>query len=607
MARTGLLLLAAVAVAVPIPLGAQVPVPTGSGLIAGQVVDEDTERGIAGVAVALVAAPQAGRGAGARRGAVYTDSQGRFYFAALASGTYMAAAQLPGYSSVVAQETVELADGARRTDLRLTLRKQGHISGVVRDDTGSPVVGVEVLALRRLSQPGRPSTLSVRGRARTDDRGIYRISNLTADTYFICACNHDPVPLDGVLLSTLTSRPQELLAISGRAAVAGADAVALERPLRTLPPTFHPQTGRASEAEPITLGGGEDRSGVDVSITSVPGSRVSGRILAAPGPVNAAFIRLRPIGDLPEAFAVTQLVPMLVQPDGRFDFAQVPPGDYVLNVNFRPGQRDGGPSGAALAFLGAGARPGGPPAPPVSDPNATGDPLWASEVISVGDQDVTGLVIGLQRSLTLSGRLQFVGAGTPPQAQALQNASVQLLSEEMGALLRSYSARVDGQGRFEVRGIVPGRYILGHGPNLSGWTTLRAVTTDGGDMTDRVIELGTSSLTNVVMTFTDTTLGRIEGRVVPVPDANEPIAVRVFPTDRKYWDELFGAVRRFRTAQVTAEGTYTIGPLPAGEYFIVAVPATPTETDIEALEALSKVADRVRVADGDTLVVEVRR
>lgn len=592
----------------------QAPAPpsVGTGFIAGQVVDADSGRGIGGVAVVLVAAPQGGQGPAARRGAVYTDSQGRFFFAALAAGQYMSAAQAHGYASVTAERMIELKDEARLTDIRFVLRKRGSISGIVRDDTGGPVVGVEVLALRRLTQAGRPPSLTAAVRGRTDDRGAYRLSGLDAGEYLICACNRDPIPFDGSLLITLAARPIDLLAVAGRAAVAGAGAVTLEGPQRTLPPTFYPNTVLASRAERVTVGGGEDKAAVDIGMTTTTAARVSGRIVGAPSSVHATFLRLRPLGDLPEAAAITQLVPMLVQPDGRFDFANVPPGEYMLEVNFRPGQHGGGPSGAALTFIGArGAQLAPLPGPPMrmgGPPDPASDPLWALELISVGDRDVTDLVIGLNRSLTITGRLQFVGSAPQPVTQMLQRVTFQLMSVEMGTQLRSYLGRPDEQGRFAVRGILPGRYALSYGGFATpGWSNLKSITAAGVDITDTLIEV-TADVTDMIVTVSDVPAATISGRVALAPNEQaNSLAVRLFPDERRYWQDPFGAVRRFKVGRLTATGSFTMTQVPAGEYLIVVGLVTDTDVSVETLEILARSAQRVRINDADKLVVEVRR
>jgi hypothetical protein len=607
--------LAVVVMALSVSTTGQVPgqPQVGTGLIAGQVVDADTGRGIAGVPVVLVATPAGGQGVVAGRSAAATDSQGRFVFAALASGQYMTLAQAPGYASVTAQRTVDLKDGARITDIRFLLRKRGSISGVVRDDSGGPVVGVEVLALRRLTQTGRPPTLSPIQRVRTDDRGVYRLGSLEAGEYLICACNREPIPFDGLLLTTLAARPLDLIAVAGRAAVAGAGAVALEGPQRTLPPTFHPNTPLASQAERVTLGGGQDKTAVDVSMTATTAARISGRIVGAPSSMSAAFLRLRPLGDLPEAAAITQMVPMLVQPDGRFDFANVPPGQYVLEVNFRPGQRGGGPSGAALAFIGARGAQMAPTAPPGPGRGAVqqdpaNDPLWASELISVGPHDITDLVIGLNRSLTMSGRLQFVGSAPQPTTQLLQRVAVQLLSVEMGTQIRTYSGRPDEQGRFEIRGILPGRYALGYGGfAIPAWSNLKSITAAGEDITDTLVEV-TTDVTDLLISASDVPAATITGQIALAPnEQSSTLAVRLFPAERRYLQDPFGAVRRFKTSRPTATGSFNMTQVPAGDYFIVVGLATDTDVSLETLDALAKTAQRIRVNDADTLVVEVRR
>jgi len=585
----------------------------GTGFIAGQVVDADSGRGIAGAAVVLLAAPQGGQGPAARRGAVYSDSQGRFFFAALAPGQYVSAAQLPGYAPITAERAIDLKDNSRLTDIRFVLRKRGSISGVVRDDTGAPVVGVEVLGLRRLTQAGRPPSLTAVARSRTDDRGVYRLSALDASDYLICACSRDPIPFDGLLLTTLAARPLDLLAIAGRAAIAGAGAVTFEGPQRTLPPTFYPNTVLASRAERVTVAGGEDKTAVDIAMATTTAARVSGRIIGAPSSVNAAFLRLRPMGDLPEAAAVTQLAPMLVQPDGRFDFANVPPGQYVLEVNFRPGQRGGGPSGTALTFIGTRGAQMAPPAPAGAgrgtlqgDPAA--DPLWASELISVSDRDVTDLVVGLNRSLVMNGRLTFTGSAPQPTAQQLQRVTMQLVSVEMGTQIRSYIGRPDDQGRFEMRGILPGRYALGYGGGaIPAWSNLKSITAAGEDITDTIVEM-TADVTDLIVSASDVPAATISGQVALAPNEDTTtLAVRLFPAERRYWQDPFGAVRRFKTGRLTTTGAFTMTQVPAGEYLLVLGPATDTDVSVERLGELARSAQRVRVNDADKLVVEVRR
>lgn len=584
----------------------------GTGLIAGQVVDVDSGRGIPGaVVVGSIVTMVEGGGRVSNSMAVVTDSQGRFVLTNAAAGTYTLLSQMPGYSSAIPTRSVPLEDGARVTDVKISLRRLVSVSGRVLDDSGTPVVNVEMLLLTRVVNQGRPPVLTPSVRTRTDDRGEYRFAGVPAGDYLICACLRDPIPFDGHLLTTLATRPLDLLGAAGRAVTAGGDAVSLDASLKTLPVTFYPGVTLASQAERVRVAAGEDKTGVDLTMTAVRAARVSGRIVGATSSVNAAHLRLRVMTDAPEAAGITQIVPMLVQPDGRFDFASVPPGEYVLEVTFRPGARGGGPSGAALAFVGAraqamqpavaaGQRMGGPADPALA-------PLWAHQPISVGDRDVTGLVIPLNRTMTVSGRVTFSGSAPAPPGP-LRGASAILTSVDTGFAARSYFGQLQTDHTFQFIGVLPGRYVLAMNLSAPPWVVVKSVASAGDDLTDTSIEIAGSDL-DLNVTVTDTTLGSISGRVaVRGGGTDEPTWVRIFPADRRFWPEPYAAPRRFRTGTVMSDGTFTLASLPAGEYFLIASTQSGNVwMDQPTLELMARTAERVRVNDGDKLVVEVRR
>jgi hypothetical protein len=591
----------------------------GSGLITGQVLDADTGKGIPLAPVALIgppgtgaASPQGRAGGPNRPLAVISDSQGRFFFDGLGAGSYVPQTEVSGYFSPGASQTVLLAEGSR-SDARILLRRYSTLFGRVTDDAGTPVVGMMVRALRRSSTQGRPPFLQSVSQARTNDRGEYRLGSLGPDEYLVCACVADPIPFDGNLLTMLAERPADLLAVAGRAITAGADTVSIDAALRTLPPTFHPHMTLASQAERVRVPPGEDRTNVDITITAVTGRRVSGRLVGATSSVTAQMLRLRVDGDVPEAAGITQIPPMLVQPDGRFDFANVPPGQYVLEVTFRPGQRGGGPTGAALGFVGGrGAAMAPPPPPPQRgggpmDPSL--DPLWAMERIAVGDRDITGLMVPLNRSLVVSGRVVFSGSAPQPNPQTIQRPIIQMLSVETGAQSRAYAGGLQPDGSFELRGVLPGRYGLTAALTLPGWPTLRSISSPNGELADTLIDLDASDLTNLVITITDTPATAVEVRVQPLPkDNTDPVFVRVFPADRRLWQEPFAATRRFRSVLVPATGVATISGLPPGDYLVSTANEVTTDWMTRAtLEKISGPAERFRLSESEKLVVEVRR
>ena len=591
--------------------------PVGTGLITGQVIDADSGKGIPNAPVALLGAPPPagtplqGRAGPVRPFAVISDSQGRFFFAGLAAGSYIPISEVHGYVPSSTPPVV-VTDGAR-VETRIPLRRLSSILGRVTDDAGTPVVGMMVRAFRRGVTPGRPPTLLASTQARTNDRGEFRLGSLTADEYLVCACTTDPIPFDGNLLTMIAARPVDLLAVAGRAITSGAETVSIDAALRTLPPTFHPNATLVSQAERVRVRPGEDRENIDITITAVAARRVSGRIVGASSSVTAQMLRLRQEGDLLEAAGITQIPPMLVQPDGRFDFANVPPGQYVLEVTFRPGQRGGGPTGAALGFVGTRGAASSPPAPP---PQRAGgpmdpalDPLWAMERISVGDRDVTGLTVILNRSLVVSGRVVFSGTAPQPNPQTLQRPILQMISVETGPLLRTYQSGIQPDGTFEMRGVMPGRYGLTPALSVPGWPTLRSINGPSGELTDTLLNLEAADLTNLVITITDAPASSVEVRVQPQPkDPTDEIWVRVFSADRRFWDEPFAAPRRFRGVRASATGAVTVSGLPPGEYFVTTAPENTTEwLTREMLEKISGQAQRLQLSGSEKIVVEIRR
>lgn len=582
-------------------------------MIAGRVLDSETRQGVPGSVVMLAGVRLASGDGGAvgRPGPpVRTDSQGRFAFPALPAGNYIVQAQLDGYAgnSGAAVREVELADGAIVPDVKIQLIKLATIAGTVRDDAGDPVVGVDVVAFHRTRLQGRPPVLAEDGRARTNDRGQYRLTGLLPGEYYVCACNRDPIPFDGQLLTTLASRPLDLLGVAGRAAKVGADTASLDATLRTYAPTFHPNATLVTRAERVKVSGADPKASIDIGVSAVRASRVSGRVIGVPATgLPASAVRLTRNGDVPEAAAIAQIVPMLVQPDGRFDFAGVPPGQYTLDVRTVPGTSSSGPGGAALAFIGSrgagmgGTRGGGP----------GGDPLWASQIISVGDEDVTGLMIALQPGATITGRLEFAGNGPPPQpgpATMARANRIQLNSAEPPPRFTQAGSTVDEDGTFRIPGVIPGRYVVVPSIALPGWPTLKSVTLGGVDITDMILDVDGRDLSNLVVTVSDAPMAEIRGTVASSGDPEIDTWVRAFPAERRFWEEPFGAFARFKGVRADGKNAFTITRLPAGEYFVIAVTEGGLEwMDKTTLEVMSRSAQRIRVVNGDKKVLEVRR
>ena len=595
----------------------QPPVPgvgpqavTGTGFISGQVIEIPSGRPVSEARVTLLSRgiAQPGTRGGVVQSAVITDAQGRFFFARLPIGPQTLNVQKTGYESSRGSTTLDLTEGDRVADIKLRLSPVAAISGTVRDSAGDPVVGTTVFAFRRNVVSGRVGWLQA-GRDVTDDRGEYRLSALPATDYLVCACTRDPIPFDGQLLKTIASEPLSLLSVASRALTVGADVVSLDNTLKTFAPRFHPNSASAARAARITVTPGEEKTGVDVSLDLVRATRVSGRVVGAQGPVQASSIRLLPAADAESGIDFTQLQPMVVQADGRFDFAPVPPGQYHVVVMHRDVTgAAGGPSGLAMGFVGS--RAGAPPVPMRVGSTGPVDPLlWASEPLTVGDSGVSGFTVALNRSLSVRGRVQYVGAAPQPRAQQLPGMTVILEPTNLSRFPLFPMGTMSSDGTFVVSNIVPGRYRVSVS-SFSGYPTLKSIVLGGQDITDMPLEVGEKDLAELVITFIDTPMAALTITApVTQPQAADDLVALVFPADRKFWADLLSGSRRFRMQAMSAKGVVNLINLPAGDYFVALGSTVEIQNwpDPALLDAVSRRAQRITLSDGGKQTIEVRR
>jgi carboxypeptidase family protein/PDZ domain-containing protein len=152
------------------------------GSIDGRVVD-DAGAPVRSFWVAFE--PRAGEGGAAHAPAAHfvDDAGGRFSFASLAPGAYTLAVRADGYAPALAP-TVDLASGARRSDLLVKLGRGGVIEGRIVDESRkTPLAGVKValdtsassLASFSSAPDAAPPAVT------TDANGYYRLENVPQD------------------------------------------------------------------------------------------------------------------------------------------------------------------------------------------------------------------------------------------------------------------------------------------------------------------------------------------------------------------------------------------------------------------------------------------
>lgn len=331
---------------------------TGTGVIAGRVIDVSTGRGLPDVVVSI----RRGRAAGSAD-AVRTNRDGHFVFTGLAEGEWYLLPNKAGYLRArLNGDRVVLGPDQHVIDLRLEIVRHAAIEGTVLDEIGQPVVGAGVGLLGR-DPLGDWSLIST---TVTDDRGVYRFFHRTGNQYTVAVLSTQAtVPPSFARQhadAQATGDDATRFALGNRLADANAIGVSAgnENTLNTgrqlqsrdrlaLPPhtdatgslriyatTFHPAGPDISDARVIALADGEDRTSVDIRLGAVPAVRVTGRVTGPPDLVGGLPVHLERPGAVDVRIAAARaslsIASTLTETDGSFVFPVVPAGEYVLRV-----------------------------------------------------------------------------------------------------------------------------------------------------------------------------------------------------------------------------------------------------------------------------------
>jgi hypothetical protein len=168
-------------------------------MILGQVVDAGTGAPVGEAIVRLTMPKYLENLPTTPKGRVMADEEGRFFFADLPAGGYFVQATKDGYAPGTygqrrgwgQSQLLTLGEGERLTDVTLRAWKCAVIAGTVVDEAGEPVVGIAVRALIKYVVAGRtrfgnreviPELVPS---ATTDDRGMFRLSQLMPGTYVV--------------------------------------------------------------------------------------------------------------------------------------------------------------------------------------------------------------------------------------------------------------------------------------------------------------------------------------------------------------------------------------------------------------------------------------
>jgi protocatechuate 3,4-dioxygenase beta subunit len=488
-----------------------------------------------------------------------TDVEGRYQFVLPneAAGTYRVAvaafnqAYLPteyGQRRPSDQgEEITVAAGERRERLDVTMARPGVIAGRVVDENGDPVEGLILRASQVRYVDGRRRLVDMARFAQppTDDLGRYRLAGLEPGEYIVGA------------------------------AVGQID---MRTPLVDLPgygTTYFPGTPNPAEAQRVVVGRSQDVLGIDFPIVRTRTVRVSGYAVDSSGETITGGIALTP--SRRSGAVVAAQMGAKIGRDGRFEFPNVAPGEYVLQASRH--RSAGWTEGES-----------------------------STQFVTVNDVDVTDLQIRTAAGSTLDGHITLEGSGTFRPGQL--NVSTVPVDSDLSPLIGGGPARatVEKDLRFHLAGLTgPRRVRVSRVP--SGWA-LQAILLSGIDVTDTPLSFGRpdQSVTDLEVVLSQRVTA-INGQVTA---RGRPAAASVlfFAADRQAW---FPQSRFFARIMSGTGGRFRAEGLPPGEYLAIAMDNVPGVRDgdewqdPEYLETLVARSHRITLSEGESLSLTLER
>lgn len=441
---------------------------------------------------------------------VHTDAAGEFRLVDLPAAAYSLHATALGYVGreygqrhpMESGVPLELAVGENRADLVVPLPPSGTITGRVTTQDGQPLAYADVGALRPRID-GNRRLLVPMGRSQSNGTGEFRIAGLPPGHYYVAAIDPGDERTEDAAGGSQTAQ------------------------------TFFPGVSNAATAERVQLSFGGTRTDINFALVGAPTVTVRGQLVNPDGvELATASVTMSPESNDGLGLGVANAV--LARPDGSFEFANVPPGDYRLRANGRTSQ--------------------------------PGPALFGSFELVVRDSDVGNAVVYLNPGARLFGQVDIAdGATTLAPRWTELWVSAPLADGEMGSGLTRSQLVEDG--RFDLTTPEGHRVVRLEG--LEAPWSLESVLYRGRNVIDIPFELQSGGEPERVRLVLTDQASRLTGTVHdqhghPITD-RAVIALPINPTFRH------PGSRHVRLTYPDLSGRYDVSGLPAGVYLVAAL------------------------------------
>jgi len=511
------------------------PPPPGTSTLKGHVVAADSGQPLRKAQVRITA------GEIRENRVATTDADGLFEFKELRAGRYFLTASKGGFVNNAygqlrptdAAKPLTILDNQHVEKLDFSLARGGVVAGRILDEFGEPMSEVQVAAQQYQTIQGQRRLVPSGRQAQTNDIGEFRLFGVPPGQYYLSATWRQINPMNS----------------DDKTAYA---------------PIYFPGTDNPAQAQRITVGAGEEKSEIVMTLRPVRATRVSGTVTGSDGKPMAGSVMVSSTG----GFGFNMVGAGPIRPDGTFSVSGIAPGEYMLRAqSFGPG-RD--PESATMTIT------------------ATGDDITDVSLVASKPSSATGRIV-----------MDPGAAAALPQGLMLFPSPIDTSAIGMGA---GGPTRLADDGTFEMKS-APGRVRIMVGG--SGWT-LRSVRLNGADVTDTGIEFKANQdisgleieITNKVTTVTGlVTNARGE-------TAKEYTAI-AFAQDRDKW-KIQGRYQSL--GRPDQDGRFKMSGLAPSDYYVVALEKLdPGQiTDPEFLDAIRIRATPITIREGETRTIDLK-
>lgn len=477
-----------------------------------------------------------------------TDDDGRYEITELAAfDDYMLSASKTGYAPRMWGEhqlpepptPIKLGIGQVLENVDVALVEQLWVAGKILDSDGTPFGGAIVSALRPVFVEDRREMVTV-AEIITNDKGEYRLFGLPAGQYFISA-------VDPAFLATRDHLGPLVYAA-----------------------TFYPGVASPETATRLTLEPGRPRENVDFALAIVKPARVSGKINSFDNQqLIAGAVVMSPFrADRAASFSVTDVD---IRPDGTYEFANVPPGRFIIRSR---GETD-----------------------------REGVALFAAFTLSVGGANVQGVDMTLLPGALLEGLVEWVG--TSPKPIDTTRIRVRAPMADGSLFGDALTGHITDDNAFAIRGAMVGGHYLRVEGLPEPWS-VQAVYYRGQDITDIPMSFEFGQQVPGFRIVLSDVITRLDGRLISTPgDDFESYKVVAFPANQLLWRP---GSRHTKLVRPDREGRFAFSGLPPTIYYLVASRDV-DESDIgdpRVLDRLTANAMVVRLEPGEHKTEDLR-